>query len=106
MGEVEESIRILFVKVLIPALVAVSIKLAITGRKKSISVFSVFTSIITGVGFAYLFSPIILNRISEDYIPLMIALVSISGEKIGTWLIFKLNLDTLIEALIEKYYKK
>lgn len=106
MEELGSELKNLFVKVLIPALIAVSIKIAIDSRKKTISIFNVIGSIITGVGMAYLFSGIILSTFSEDLIPLMIALVAISGEKIGNWLIYKFNIDTFIEALIEKYYKK
>lgn len=106
MQEIEENLRNLFIKVLIPALVAVSIKLAIIGRNKPISVFNVLSSLVTGVGFAYLFSPIILSRISDEYIPLLIALVSISGEKIGTWLIYRFNIDLLVQTFFERFYKK
>lgn len=106
MEEIQEEMRTLWAKVLIPAFVAVSIKIAVTSRKNKMTIFNVIASIVTGVGSAYLFSGLILSNFSPDFVPLMIALVTISGEKIGNWLIFKLNIDSLVEALIEKYYKK
>lgn len=106
MEEIEEGAKNLFIKVLIPALVAVSIKIAIASRKNSMTVFNIVTSIVIGVGSAYLFSGLIMSNFSDELVPLMIALVTISGEKIGNWIIYKFNIDTLIEALIEKYYKK
>lgn len=70
------------------------------------TVFNIITSIVIGVGSAYLFSGVIINNFSDELIPLMIALITISGEKIGNWIIYRFNIDTFIEALIEKYYNK
>jgi hypothetical protein len=106
MEEIQEEMRTLWAKVLIPAFVAISIKIAVASRKNSMTVFNIITSIVIGVGSAYLFSGVILSTFSQDYVPLMIALVTISGEKIGNWIIYKFNIDTFIEALIEKYYRK
>lgn len=106
MKEISQELENLFVKVLIPALVAISIKIAIAGRKKGMSVLNVVTSIVIGVGFAYLFSGIVMSSFSDDYIPLVIALVTITGEKIGNWVIYKLNIDLFVEAFIEKFYRK
>lgn len=106
MEKIGAELENLLIKVLIPALVAVSIKIAIASRKSNMTVFNVIASIVIGVGSAYLFSGIILNNFSDEYVPLMIALITISGEKIGNWIIYKFNIDTFIEALIEKYYNK
>lgn len=106
MEEIEKEVRNLLVKVLIPAIVAVSIKIAITMRKNKMTVFNIIASFIVGVGSAYLFSGFILGHFSDEYVPLMIALVTISGEKIGNWILYKFNVDSLIETIIEKYYKK
>lgn len=106
MEEIGSELKNLLVKVFIPALIAVSIKIAIDSRKKTVSIFNIVASIVTGVGMAYLFSGPILSNFSADWIPLMIALVAISGEKLGNWMIYKFSIDSLIETLIEKYYKK
>jgi hypothetical protein len=106
MEKLSEELRTLLIKILIPALVAVSIKIAITSRKNPMTLFNVITSIVIGVGSAYLFSGLVINNFSDEWVPLMIALVTISGEKIGNWLIYKFNIDLFIEALIEKYYRK
>lgn len=106
MEELGSELKNLLVKIFIPALTAVSMKIAIDSRKKTITIFNIITSVIVGVGMAYLFSGVILSTFSDDMMPLMVGLVAISGEKIGNWLIYKFNIDTFIEALIEKYYKK
>jgi len=106
MEEIQEEMRTLWAKVLIPAFVAMSIKIAIDSRKKPITIFNIIASFVTGVGAAYLFSGVILNNFSDDFVPLLIALVAISGEKLGNWIVYKFNIDTFIEALIDKYYRK
>lgn len=103
MEKIEEEIRSLIVKVLIPAIVAVSIKLAIASRKNKMTIFNIITSFIIGIGSAYLFSSFILSHFSDEYVPLMIALVTISGEKIGNWVIYTFNVDAFIKAMIERY---
>ncbi len=105
MEKLSEEVQNLLVKIIIPSLVAVSIKIAISSRKTGMTTFNVITSIVIGVGSAYLFSGLIISNFSDDYIPLMIALVTITGEKIGNWIIYRLNIDSFIEALIEKFYK-
>lgn len=95
----------LFVKVLIPALVGVSINLAITSRKKTMSIFNIVMSVIVGVGMAWMFSFPIGHFFSEDWQSPMIALVGISGDKIANWLIYRFNVDKFIDLLIDWYRK-
>lgn len=100
------SFKNLLAKVLIPALVAVSIKIAITSRKSRMSVFGIVSSIVVGVGSAYLFSGLVRDTFSDNVQPLVIALIAISGDKIANWLIYRFNVDSLIQTIVEKYYKK
>jgi len=102
----ENEFKNLIIKVLIPAFVAVSVKIAIDSRKRAVSLLNVVASFVIGIGSAYIFSSAILSNFSSDYVPLMIALVAISGDKIGSWLIYKLNIDSLIKAVIDKYYER
>lgn len=100
-----ESLKNLIIKILIPAIVGVGINIAITSRKKTMSVFNIILSLFVGVGVAWLLSGVVLNNFSEVWQPPLIALIAISGEKIATWTIFKLNVDKLIEILIDWYRK-
>ncbi len=106
MEKLSQEFQTLVVKILIPSIVAIGIKIAIASRKNSMTVFNLITSIVIGVGSAYLFSGLILNNFSEDWVPLMIALITISGEKIGNWIIYKFNVDILVEAFIQQFFKK
>lgn len=106
MEEIGNELKQLLIKIFIPALVAISVKIAIDSRKRTISRFNVVASVVTGLGMSYLFSGLILSNFSSDWVPLMVGGVAISGEKLGNWLINRFNLDAFIEMLIEKYYRK
>jgi len=100
-----ENLRNVVVKILIPAVVGVGINIAVTSRKKTMSVFNIITSLITGVGMAWLLSGIVIHNFSDVWQPPLIALVAISGEKIANWIIYKWDVDKLIESLIDWYRK-
>lgn len=100
-----ENLKNVVVKILIPAVVGVGINIAVTSRKKTMSVFNIITSLIIGVGMAWLLSGVVLNNFSVIWQPPLIALVAISGEKIANWIIYKWNIDKLIESLIDWYRK-
>lgn len=105
MEELGSEIKNLVVKILIPAIVGVGINIAVTSRKKTMSVFNIITSLIVGVGVAWLMSGVVLNNVSEVWQPPVIALLAISGEKIANWVIYKWNVDKIIESLIDWYRK-
>lgn len=92
-------------KILMPALVAVSIKIAIQSKNKSITILQVLISFVTGIGSAYLFSGIILDNFSDAWVPVYIAIVAISGEKIGVWLTYKFNVEGFLEGLLKNIKK-
>ncbi len=92
-------------KILLPSIVALSIKIAIQSKNKAVTIAQIIISFVTGVGSAYLFSGVILENVTEAYIPLWIASVTISGEKIGVWLVYKFNVDAVLSDVIEKLEK-
>jgi hypothetical protein len=100
----EQDLKTWLVKILLPSLVAISIKLAVQA-KKGISWFNVITSFVTGVGSAYLFSGVVISTVAEEYVPIAIAIIAISGEKIGLWLVYKVNAESLIIGILEKLKK-
>lgn len=96
-----------FVKILIPSLVAISIKTAIQVKKEKLTFTRVVMSFVMGVGCAYFVYPFIDKQIDNSYIPLLVGVVSISGEKIAEYLIYKFNVDSvlgaIVDALIDKF---
>lgn len=69
------------------------------------TVFNIVTSVIVGVGMAWLLSELVFHHFSEHWQAPLIALVGISGDKIANWLIFKFKVDKLIDVLIDWYRK-
>lgn len=89
------------VKILIPALVAVGIKLAIQSKSTRMTWFSAITSVIAGVGFAYVFSDVVLTKVAHEYTTAVTALIAISGERIGYWFIYKFNVEGILESWVK-----
>jgi len=104
--EIPDEIRNLFIKIIIPALVAMSIKLAVQSRKGKISLFSAIASIAIGVGCAYLSANWVLGTFSDELMPIAIAVITIAGEKVAYWLIFKFNFDVVGDAFIDYITRK
>jgi hypothetical protein len=89
------------VKIGLPAFVAISIKLAIQSKTMKMSWFVVITSFVTGVGAAYIFSDIVMSEVKPEYTSAVIAMIAISGEKIGYWLIYRFNLENYVTSFLE-----
>src|SRR6478736_4283111 len=97
-----KELKALCVKILLPALMGLSVKLAILSRKENITIKQVIISFICGIGSAYLFAPLIMDDVTEHWQPLAIAIVTISGEKIGSYALYKINAERLIEFFLPK----
>lgn len=89
---------------------AISIKLALETRKGKVSAFNAITSVIIGVGCAYLSSHWVMHSFSDGTIPIVIACITVVGEKIAYWLIYKFDFDVVgdsfINYIIDKYKNK
>lgn len=97
----EEDIKNWIVKILLPALVAISMKLAVEFKRGTVTWFNVVASFITGIGSAYLCSGLVIDAVPHNYVPIAIAIITISGEKIGFWLVYKLNIETIFQGFFE-----
>jgi hypothetical protein len=93
----------LLIKVGLPAAIGISIKLAVQSKRERMSFIRVIMSFIIGIGCAYLAFPIIQKNATEDLVPLFIAMVSISSEKISEYFIYKWNIDYFLTSIIEAF---
>lgn len=100
-----EDAKTWIVKIILPSLVAISIKLAIQSKNKTVTLFNVISSFITGIGSAYLFSDLVISKLSHEYVPLAIAVLTISGEKIGFWFIYKFNVQGVLQGYLDRLKK-
>lgn len=89
-----------FIKIVVPAVVGISIKLATQIKREEITFIRVVLSFITGIGCAYFIYPFLDE---SKYMPLIIGVVSISGEKIMEFLIYKWNIDFFLTSLMNAF---
>lgn len=92
-----------FFKIFIPAFIAISIKIATQVKKERMTFTRVVMSFIVGVGCAYFVYPFVNKEVENSYIPLIVAIVAISGEKIAEYIIYKWNVDLFIGVLINAF---
>lgn len=96
-----DEILALFLKVLIPALVGVSIKIAVEMGRKQMTIKRAVISIISGVGLAWLSSGLVDRFVDLDIRPLIIAIIAITSEKIVEYALYKLNIDIILGSLVD-----
>jgi len=96
-----------FIKIMFPAFLAVGLKIAIEMKKTKtkVSVLNIVLSLIIGVGGAVITSGAVQSYFSKDVgVPIVIALIAILSEKIGEFIIYKLNVDIFLTALTESFF--
>lgn len=90
-----EEVVEFFVKIFVPAAVAISIKVATQIKKERLTVSRVIQSFIAGVGCAYFVYPFVSGR----WTPLIVGIVAMSGEKIAEYIIYKWDVDKVIGSI-------
>lgn len=95
-----------FIKILFPAFLAVGVKIAIEMKKtkSKVTLLNVMLSLLIGVGGAYLSSSWVLATFDKEYISIIIALIAILSDKIGEFLIYKMNIDIFLTAVIDGFF--
>lgn len=88
-------------KILIPAIIGISLKVAVQMKRTKLSFLNVLLSFITGICTAWMFSGLIHNNVPSDYQSISIAILAISGEKIGDWIVYKLRVDDFLTAVFD-----
>lgn len=101
LDKIDEEIKTFLLKIILPALVAVSIKLAIMSQRTKMSAFNVAGSFVIGVGIAYLSGGIVLGSVKPEYVPLVIGIITLAGEKFAQWFLFSLKVDQLFLSFLE-----
>jgi len=96
---------IFLTKIIFPAFLAVGVKIAIQMKKNNFkaSFFNICLSMIIGVGGAYISSDYVIKNVSQDYTSIIIALIAITSEKIGEFLIYKLNVDLFLTVFVDSF---
>ncbi len=104
---VNNEFYIFLTKIIFPAFLAVGIKIAIEMKKNKsrVSFFNIFLSMLIGVGGAWLSSDIVLRNCEPQNVPIVIALIAITSEKIGDFIIYKLNVDMFLTAIVDGFFE-
>ncbi|MFN8960804.1 MAG: hypothetical protein ACK5YV_04455 [Betaproteobacteria bacterium] len=103
---VSEEIKSWIVKPLIWAMLAISVKLAVQSKRQKITVGIVITSFLAGIGSAWIFADYVMLNYSHQYQPMIIAVIAISGEKIVEYILYRVNFQELLDALIRIFNSK
>lgn len=92
-------------KIIFPAFLAVGVKIAIEVKKNKtrVSFMNVILSMIIGVGSAHLSSDYVLTTFEQSKVSMVIAVIAITSEKIGEFLIYKFNVDAFLTAICEGF---
>jgi len=103
---VNNEFYIFLTKIIFPAFLAVGVKIAIEMKKNKtkITFFNVFASMLIGVTGAYLSSDLVIKNCQPENVPIIIALIAITSEKIGDFIIYKLNIDVFLMAVIDGFF--
>jgi hypothetical protein len=103
---VSEEIKSWIVKPLIWAMLAISVKLAVQSKRERITLGIVITSFLAGIGSAWIFADYVILNYSHQYQPMIIAVIAISGEKIVEYILYKVNFQALLDALMKIFNSK
>lgn len=94
----EETIQFLN-KIIIPAIIAVVTKIAIKMSKGQATLSNSLLSMIIGVSMAYLCGEWITETVNTKYTTLTVAFIAITSDKIGSWFVFKIQIDAFLSKL-------
>ena len=97
-----DEIKSFFVKIIIPAFVAVSIKIAINAKTKKVTFAQVIGSFVIGIGSAYIFGDYVMESFTHEWQPMVIAVIAISGDKIGSYFMDRVNVEKIVELILRK----
>lgn len=100
MNKLPIDISEFFTKILLPAFVGISLKIAVQMKKTRLSILNVVLSFICGISVAYMFSDLIHLHVPSYYQSICIAIVAISGEKIGDFFVNKFRVDDFLGAIM------
>lgn len=100
LNQIEEQIAFFF-KIILPSILGVSIKIATQVKREQITWFRMFLAYVCGVGLAWLCAPVIIDAVPKNYVPLVIAIVAITADKVFEFVIYKFDVDGFLTSIIE-----
>lgn len=95
---------------ILPGLAAgLCIKVGIMIKNMEATTVRIVGGVISGAGACFAFGAIFIEKMPPHYASASIAIVAMTAEQIGTWIIHKFNIDTLLQSaadyLIQRFKK-
>lgn len=103
---IPEEVTNFFIKVVLASFLAISVKIAVQMKKEKISIINASLSIIIGVSIAALCGNAVLHYFTSYWVPVVIGVITIIGEKIANWLIYVFKVDKLMEDFLKYLTRK
>jgi hypothetical protein len=108
--QIPDEVWNFIIKTLPFSLAALAISISIQIKNKTASLVNSILSIIIGISCAWITGAWINQNFGATTAPMIIGVVTIAGEKIAYWLIYKFQFDligaAIVEYLINKFKKK
>ncbi len=94
------------IKVFIPAFVAIAIKTAIQMKRERLNLMRILISFIAGIGAAYFVYTFTHQTMDSKYIPLLVGIVAMTGERIAEYILYKWDIDKMLTTMIDMVINK
>lgn len=94
------------VKALPVSLAALAISISVQIKNKTATVINVILSIVSGIACSYLTAPFVFDSFGKGAAPIILGVVTITGEKVAYWLIYEFKVDKLMESVLKWAVKK
>lgn len=106
-GKLEQHLKVI-IKVIVPAIIGVVIKLGVEMKKNGgkISFLNASSSFCMGIGVVWLCRDLVQNTFPEDIIPIVFAFLAIIVDKLAEFLIYEFKVDTFVINLIQNLFKR
>ena len=107
--QIPDEIWNFIIKTLPFSLAALAISISVQIKNKTASLVNSVLSIVICVSCAYLTGSFINAHFGSSTAPIIIGVVTIAGEKVGYWFVYKFQFDLIGQAAIEwivKWFKK
>lgn len=101
MKEYISEFNAFLIKIAIPSIIGISIKIATQLKTETVTFTRVIISYVVGIGCAYFAFPFINTIEDKRMMSTIIGVVAISGEKIMEFLIYRWNIDYFLSSLME-----
>lgn len=100
MFKLNEELNELILKIIIPTIAGLSIKIGIMIRNRDASTIKVGAGLLTGVGAAVSFGHIFIEQLPYHYASAGIAVTVMLSERLSVWIIEKFDLEQLLERIV------